>query len=160
MKKNKIDFRTSAYFPTGMILAGVLFIFIGFGVTISGNALVGIIITLAGTVMLTTHYRLEIDFENKRYKDYVWLLGMKKGELEQFEKIEYLFIKKSRLSQNLNSLVSTRTISKDAFNGYLKLNGGEPIHLLTKVNKSVLVSRLNKIADALHVKVVDYSADR
>jgi hypothetical protein len=85
---------------------------------------------------------------------------MKKGALEQFEKIEYLFINKSRLSQNLNSLISTRAISKDVFNGYLKLDGGEPIHLITKANKTVLVDRLNKIADALQVKVVDYSADR
>jgi hypothetical protein len=160
MKKNKIDFRTSAYFPSGMIFAGVLFIFIGLGVAFSGNLLVGVMITLAGTIMLTTHYRLEIDFENRRYKDYVWFLGMKKGALEQFEKIEYLFINKSRLSQNLNSLISTRAISKDVFNGYLKLNGGEPIHLITKGNKPVLVGRLNKIADALQVKVVDYSADR
>jgi hypothetical protein len=160
MKKDKIDFRTSAYFPSGLIFAGVVILFIGFVVALVVKPLVGIIIALAGVAMTTTHYRLEIDFKNKRYKDYVWFFGFKNGEQEQFEKIEYLFIKQTRLSHNLNSLVSTRTIAKDAFNGYLKLSNGEPIHLLTRSNKPALVKRVNEIAQALQVDVVDYSKDR
>jgi hypothetical protein len=160
MKKNKIDFRTSAYFPSGMIFAGVLFLFVGLLIAISVNMILGTIIILGGIIILTTHYRLEIDFENMRYKDYVWFLGLKKGEPEKFEGIEYLFINKSKLSQNLNSLTSTRTISKDAFNGYLKLRGDETIHLLTKENKRALLEKLNRMASLLSVKVVDYSVDQ
>lgn len=160
MKNNKVDFRTSQYFPSGMILAGVLFIFAGLSVAIAAKLMLGIVIIITGVVMVTTHYRLEIDFEKKRYKDYVWFMGMKKGSEERFETIEYLFINRSKLSQNLNSRISTRTITKDVFNGYLKLNGVEPIHLLTKENKVALVQRLNKIAALLQVKVVDYSVDR
>lgn len=160
MEKNKVDFRTSGYFPSGMLLAGVVFILGGLLVAIAAKIFLGIVIILAGITILTTHYRLEIDFESKRYRDYVWFLGLKNGKPEKFEKIEYLFINQSRLSQNLNSRISTRAITKDVFNGYLKLDGEETIHLLSKENKAALVQRLNKIADLLKVKVIDYAADQ
>jgi hypothetical protein len=159
MKKDKIDFRTSAYFPSGMIFVGILLLFIGVVVLIAKSPVAGTVIILASAIILTTHYRLAIDFENGQYKDYVWFLGLKRGETERFEKIEYIFIKQSKLSQNMNSLISTRTITKDAFNGYLKFSENETVHLLTKVNKTDLLDRLNKIAAALQVKVVDYSTN-
>lgn len=158
MKSKKLDFRTSSYFPETirfvsmlLLLAGLFFIFV--------NLIAAAILLVPGIIILTTSYRLEIDFENKVYRDYVWFLGLKNGKTARFENIEYLFIKKSKISQNLNSRISTRTITKDTFDGYLKFNEAEKIHLLTKDSKSALVGRLKHIAQLLQLKIVDYSVD-
>jgi hypothetical protein len=158
MRNKKNDFRTSSYFPETirfvsilLIPAGLLFIFV--------NLIAGAIFLISAVVVLTTHYRLEVDLENKVYRDYVWFLGLKNGKTSRYENIEYLFIKKSKVSQNLNSRISTKTITKNMFDGYLKFNEAEKIHLLTKENKTVLITRLKTMAEGLQVKIVDYSAD-
>lgn len=159
MNRSKVDFKTGFYFPTGLIFAGLILMVGGLAISISLNIIGGIIFILIGLILITTHYRLEVDFESRRYRDYVWLLGFKIGASEPFEKIEYIFVKKSKMSQNMNSLISSRTFTKDVFDAYLKLDGHETIHLLSKENKSKLVSRLTKIADMLQVKIIDYSLE-
>lgn len=157
VKTQKVDIRTGSYFPQGIVFTGVLVILLGVVSLIASQLLAGVLFIIIGIVLVTTHYRLEVNFNEKTYHDYVWFLGLKKGDKGQFHMLDYLFIKKIRQRQNLNSRISSKTITTEAYDGYLKFNGGETIHLFTKSSKTGILKSVNKIANALEVKVVDYS---
>ncbi|MFM8912708.1 MAG: hypothetical protein ACKOE6_07325 [Flammeovirgaceae bacterium] len=151
-----IDFKTSAYFPGIFIFLGVILVFIGLlvlGTTIIG----GLAVLLVSFTIFTTHYRLTVDLDSKSYYDYLWILGIKTGERGTFENIEYVFIKKSRESQTMNSRASTTTIQKEVFDGYLKFSENAKIHLLTKDRKEDLMVEMKVVASKLGTKVVDFS---
>jgi hypothetical protein len=96
---------------------------------------IGLIILLISLIVFTTHYRLTVNFDTKEYHDYVWILGLKNGVKGRFETIEYLFIKKNKVSQTMNLKSLSSTIRKDVYDGYLKFSDKDKIHLLTNDSK-------------------------
>src|SRR5215204_3440236 len=105
------DFKTSGYFSGTIIFVGILLTLTGLFVMLS-YLIVGAIIIIVSVIIFTTHYRLRIDFDNKTFHDYVWLLGTKHGEKGVFDKLEYLFIKKSKVTQTMSVRVASSTIRK------------------------------------------------
>ena len=151
-----IDFRISGFFSGRIIFLGVLLLFIGLLVVLK-SIIVGMIILLVSAAIFSTHYRLKIDYSKKEFFDYVWVLGFKNGDHGKFEKIEYLFIKKSRVSQKMNHIVGSATIQKEVYDGYLKFSDQEKIHLITQDNKKNLIEKLKAMSTKLKVRIVDYS---
>lgn len=153
---NVFDFKTAVYFPRRIIFTAVLLVFAVLLVVLK-SVVFELIILLACVVIFTTHYRLRIDYTNKAFFDYVWILGFKKGDHGKFEKIEYLFIKKSRISQKMNHLAGSAIVQKEVYDGYLKFSDREKIHLMTTDSKNALVKKLSVISNALKVRIMDYS---
>jgi len=153
---NKIDFRTSRYFPGQVIFLGLLLLIIGVPV-FSVSLLGGFVLWFISLVIFTTHYRLRVDMDSKTYHDYLWILGMKRGEKGKFNTIEYLFIKKSMVTETMRLRVATTTIEKEIFDGYLKFSDQDKIHLLTMDSKENLINRMKSMAASLHVRILDYS---
>ena len=87
----------------------------------------------------------------------MWVLGFKNGDHGKFENIEYLFIKKGRVSQKMNHIVGSATIQKEVYDGYLKFSDHEKIHLITQDDKKDLIEKLRAMSTKLKVRVVDYS---
>lgn len=153
---NKIDFRTSRYFPWTITLLGVLLGLAGLSLMLNGPVIGGILMVIC-LLTLTTHYRIRIDFDKKIYHDYVWLLGLKIGDKGGFENIEYLFIKKSKVNQTMNLRVASTTIRKEVYDGYLKFSDDNKLHLVTNESKKDLLDKLRLISTALKIKIIDYS---
>jgi hypothetical protein len=153
-----VDFKTAGYFSGTILFVTAFFVLVG-AVVVAVNAIVGIVILITCVIVFTTHYRLSIDFENKVCHDYLWILGLKNGEKLKFEKIEYLFIKKKKVSQTMSIRVASSTIRSEVYDGYLKFSETEKIHLMTKDNKKDLLDKLRIISSALKVKIVDYSLE-
>ena len=151
-----IDFKTSGYFSWTLSFAGGLLGAAGLAFVFT-NPVVGVILLLISLIVFTTHYRLRIDFDNKVFHDYLWILGLKNGDKGKFENVEYLFIKKSKVSQTMHLRVASSTIQKEVYDGYLKFSEKDKIHLMTKDNKSDLIKKLRVISIALKVKIIDYS---
>jgi peroxiredoxin family protein len=151
-----VDFRTSSYFSGTFIFVGIFLVFVGL-LVLTKTLIGGLALLLISSILFTTHYRLTIDFDNKRYHDYLWILGMKHGEKGKFETIDYLFIKKSKEVQTMNSRASSATIKKDVFDGYLKFSEKDKIHLMTKGSKKDLIQQMKSIASKLSLDVMDYS---
>ena len=122
------------------------------------HPLAGSILFLISFILISTHYRLAIDFNAKVYHDYIWILGIKNGDKTKFEYVEYLFITKSKVSQSMNSLLSSSTFKKAVYNGYLKFSGDDKVHLMTKDDKEKLVAKLRPMSGELGVRIIDYSA--
>ena len=123
------------------------------------SVIIGLIILLTSVVIFTTHYRLKINFNNHEFHDYLWIMGLKNGEKGKFQSIEYIFIKKSKVSQKMNSRASTTTIRREVYDGYLKFSEKDKIHLMTEDNKDTLIKKLNLISAKLQTKIIDYSEE-
>lgn len=153
----KINVRTSNYFSgTIMLLGGVLVVAGMLALTI--NIFAGVIILMSGLIIFTTHYRMEIDDQKKEYYDYLWILGIKNGERGKYEKIEYMFIKKSLVSQTMNMRVASSTIRKAVYDGYLKLSEQNKIHIASNDSREGIMKVLRMISEPLGLEVVDYSS--
>jgi hypothetical protein len=152
------DFKTSGYFSGMILFGGALCIFFAI-MFVSTNWIASAILVAISVVIFTTHYRFRIDFENKTYHDYLWILGMKQGEKGKFLQVEYLFVKTSKVSQSMHLRVSSSTITKYVFDAYIKISPEKKIHLFTKESKHDVLVRLKELASILSTKVVDYTLE-
>jgi len=138
------------------------FILTPFGVLLlfSPQIIIGAILLTSGIIILSTHYRLQINYSARQYSEYVWLLGLKTGiERKPFTSPEYLFIKKIQVNQTLNSRANSTTIHKVQYDGFLKFSEDDKVHLMTYDDKKTLFKRLKQIASQLNLKVVDYAQE-
>ena len=73
--------------------------------------------------------------------------------------MEYLYTKKSIVSQRMNSRATSTILRTEVYDGYLKLSEKDKIHLMTEKNRDTLLRKMNEIANQLKVKIIDYSAE-
>ncbi len=155
--KSDFNFTVQYYFPSRILWAVVAVLFVVGGLGTQYFWLAGFAIVI-GVVGITTRYGVEIDFLSKQYKEYTWLLGYKAGDAVKFERIEYLFIKKIKMSQNMNSLLTSTTIDRDEYRGYIKFNEQEKIHFITHENLDHLIKHAKITAGEMRVPLFDYSS--
>jgi hypothetical protein len=151
-----VDFKTSWFFSKTIFFFGVFLAFIGI-VGIITNLFLGLMILALCVIIFTTHYRLNVDFENKIFLDYVWILGFRRGDLKRFETIEYIFIKTSKVSETMQARIASTTIHKEVFDAFLKFSEEEKIHLMTMDDKNDLIQKLKPMSEKLHSKIFDYT---
>lgn len=151
-----IDLKTAAYFSGMIMIAGAALILMSV-IVFFVKMWLALFLFVCGIVIFTTHYRLRIDLDKKVFFDYVWLLGMKNGEHGTFDHIEYIFIKKSNVSQTMNHRAGSNVLRKEVYDGYLKFSDVNKIHLASRDSKKDLVKQLQPLAMQLNVRVIDYS---
>lgn len=151
-----IDLKTAAYFSGMIMIAGAALILMSV-IVFFVKMWLALFLFVCGMVIFTTHYRLRIDLDKKVFFDYVWLLGMKNGEHGTFDHIEYIFIKKSNVSQTMNHRAGSNVLRKEVYDGYLKFSDVNKIHLASRDSKKDLVKQLQPLAMQLNVRVIDYS---
>ena len=151
-----IDFKTSGYFSGTIMFFGIFLLFIGL-LVMATHGPVGLIMPLISIIIFSTHYRLKVDLDNKVFHDYLWILGIKHGEKGKFDQVEYLFIKRSKVSQTMRLKAASTTIRKEVYDGYLKFSETNKIHLLTEDDKTELIRKLKVMSEKLSSKIVDYS---
>ncbi len=150
------DFRTTPYFSGGILYLGISMVLPGLFIT-SINILASLPFFLISLIIATTHYRLEVDITNKTYRQYVWLMGLKWGEREPFETIEYMFVKRNKVSQTMNSMLNAREVHSEVYDGFLRFSEKDKVHLATTRTKVNLLKKLTPIANTLQVEILDYS---
>ena len=153
----KLDFKTGDYFPWTFKFLGVLS---GIGALVAFTKLMtlGLVFLILGAVLVTTNYRLSIDPANKQYKEYIWLLGIKRGYWKPYEKIDYLYINKKFTRQKMNMESLSNTIRRPVYDGYLRFSADHKLFIASRDKKSSLINTLKPIAGQLSVELVDYDA--
>lgn len=151
-----IDLKTSAYF-SGMIMIAAAALVLMSVIIFFVKLWLGVFLFVCAVVIFTTHYRLRVDLDKKVFFDYVWILGMKNGEHGTFDKIEYIFIKKSNVTQTMNHRAGSTVLRKEVYDGYLKFSDINKIHLASRDNKKDLVKQLQPLAMQLNVRVIDHT---
>jgi hypothetical protein len=157
--QNRIrDFKTCGYFPAHIIFLGLFLILVA--VLVAGYSLIGAgVVLLVSLFILTTHYRLRIDFQRHTYHDYLWIFGLKSGERGKFESIQHLYLKASSVSKTMHSRGASSTIKTQVIDAYIRFIPENKIHLFTKDSRHDVIVRLREIARLLDVTIVDYTQD-
>jgi hypothetical protein len=152
-----VDFYTSSFFPQGFRLAG--FIIGAFGVAFAFvQPWVGVSMIIFGLVVGFTHYRLQIDIDNRQYREYVWCLAVRIGKPVRFENIEYFFIKANNESQTMSSgRIATTTIRKRVFDSYLKFSEHVKVHIATRDDREAILKKITPLSVALNLPIMDYT---
>lgn len=154
---NATDFKTSSYFSPLMVFFGVFLLFSSFLLITLDFSWIALLLVLPAVVILTSHYRFRINWKEKTYHDYIWVLGMKIGDKGTFQTIEYLFIKSNKVHQTMHLRVASSTVFKEVVDAYIRLSPEKKIHLFTRESRHDALVRLREVADLLHVRVVDYT---
>jgi hypothetical protein len=106
-----MDVKIKNYLP-------LFFIVLGVGLMVGGlygileRTLLAIGLFLTGLVLTTTQDRLEINLDEKYYREYIWTLGLKWGEKIKFNQIQYFYLTKSKKSQVYGQTYKNHYVTK------------------------------------------------
>ncbi len=123
-----------------------------------GKPVVGLMLIVAGGFILTAASGTDIDTSKNIYREYTsFYFILKSGKWKKYNGAEKLFINSSKKSTQMYTAHTNQSsvFTNLEFNGYLKLNDGTKIHLLTSGKKEKLVATLKKAASFLHVPLQD-----
>jgi hypothetical protein len=159
MARPKIDFKTQFFFPGGVVFVGAVLIVVG-PLVLFSHTVLGIMVLFGGIVAATTHVRVSIDLQNKNYREYIVFLGLRMGKYERFHELDYLFVRKTKVSQRVTARVASSTIYSERYEGYLHYGGDVMLHLFSEGNKAKVIKRLNELSGKLNLNVIDKTAQR
>jgi hypothetical protein len=158
MPSNKIDFKTQFFFPGGVVFVGGILILVGL-LALFSHITLAIICIGSGIVLSTTHVRIEIDLQNKKYREYIVFLGLRVGKWERFHELEYLFVRKAKVSQRSSNYISSITVYGERYEGYLHYDGDVMLHMFSENKKGKVLERLRKLSTQLNLRVVDKTGE-
>lgn len=149
--KNSIDIKTHDYFPFHMMVMGVAFLLVAVVISMM-YPIVAILLLLMGIVIVSTHYRLSIDPENKEYREYLWILGLKKGEIQPYHSLHDIYIR--HITQNIEyGFVSRVSGRKKVYSAALELDEDSSVFIGEHANESKLLKKVNKLAQGLQTSI-------
>jgi hypothetical protein len=147
---------TIPYFPTGIKYATPLLILVGAYLIFNNSLVWGIILVLLSAVILTTNYVTEIDLKEKKFSDYLSLLGVGMNkETRSFSRVDQIIITKGNYSQTVNTRLQSRQHDWSDYTASLIFDGEHSLDLLTKNNKRDLLIGVKEFATFLNVEVED-----
>ena len=150
--KDSIDIRTQPYFPYHMVILGIVFLLMAVFVSLM-EPLISVILFILGILFITTHYRLRIDLQKKKYRDYLWLFGFKIGRSEVLQRIEYIYLNKLRRETEYG-FVARLTSSNIYYQGYIKISNDEPLFIGESKKEDKILEKSKKLSVALDVELV------
>jgi hypothetical protein len=156
MVENRIDLRTGTLFPwpfqllAGIVcLAGLFFL--------NDKLVLGLCLIGASAFVFSGYSGIEIDKGEKKYREYMSFFFLKSGKEIKYVGVEKIFINSSQVRQQMHTAHTNHSsvYTNIEFNGFLKLEDGKKIHLLTRRKKDKLIHELKKIALFLAVPLDD-----
>jgi hypothetical protein len=144
------------YFPWPIKFISGILVLVAWAGLIS-SLIVSIGLTVAFVLVLTMHQGFVIDRTRKKFKEYTWVLGWKKGEEIAYQEIDYIFIKPSKVSRTYATRVQETTISSIEYDGFLRFSETRKIHLLSSSSKKGVVKKLLALKAYLNTRIIDYT---
>ncbi len=154
MKTSIYARKTERFFPEGLVLGGILMILIGAGALVI-RPLLGIILLPAGLSIVFLHYGILIDFQQKMYKEYWGLLGLRFGKWKVLPPVAYISLTKSRFSQEMGLRGASSTVKGVLYKGNLRLHDEEKILVIQSAKKEKVLQTLKYLAAEMDLKLLD-----
>ena len=150
-----IDFKTGSLPPS--------FRFTSFGVIVVGlivttsNIFAGLAIILVSLAVYMVKMGTQFDVANKRYREYVYVLGVKFGTWYTFNFIEKMYLNKVNTSQKMYSARTTTntTIRDVSFRLYLKFDDGETLIMCDEKRKGLAEEKAEILKRELSMELYD-----
>lgn len=162
MTEHKIDIRSGSLFPWHFQLIAALIMIAGVMLIIE-KPMLGSVLAVAAGFILSAASGTEIDKAKNRYREYnSFYFILKSGKWKKFNGAEKVFINSAKKSTQMYTAHTNHSsvFTDQEFNGYLKLNDGTKIHLLTSRKKEKLVATLNKATSFLNIPLQDNTTEQ
>lgn len=144
------------YFPKGMKWSTPVLFGLAVFLSIKGLIVVGVLIIPVILLILTTNYVTEISMEQKRYWDYISLLGIKWNvETTSFTYLNRIIVTKENNAKRVNSRLQSRTMQWTSFTATLLFDHQKTLDIITLTDKRELMEGLQAFAAFLQVPVED-----
>lgn len=157
MTETKIDIRSGSLFPWHFQFVAGLILLVGIFL-LPHKPVMGLLVMLASGYILSAASGTEIDKAGNRYREYTsFYFLLKSGRWKAFPGVEKIFINSAKNNTRLYTAhtVHSSTFMNQQYNGYLKLNDGTKIFLLSGRNKEKLTATLIRAASFLKIKLQD-----
>ena len=150
--KPLITINTKSYFEGTMYMLGWIFCFMGL-ISIAINWYVTPVFTLLAVTILTAKYRLTINPTTKKIEDFLYILGLK-TQVERFNysSLHYIYITRSKYTQQMHMKSLSSTVSGEMFTAYLK-SDVENHFLGESKNLSALQKKVKHVATPLNLEI-------
>ena len=156
--KSKISVITQSYFGDHFYNTGWALLLSGIPVLVV-KWYVGIIFVLLGIVLTSTVYKLVIDPSTKQIDDYLFFLGMRKGQvLKHYKELKHITIKSGRYTQQLQLRAASTTIEGTMYSAYLYTDE-ENFYLGESKNQRRITKKAKRIAEKLDIHFRDLKAE-
>ncbi|MEK6478793.1 hypothetical protein WJR50_14700 [Catalinimonas sp. 4WD22] len=150
--KNSIDIKTHDYFPFHMIVIGVAFLLMAVIIS-TMYPFIAFLLLLMGIVIVSTHYRVSIDPEKKEYREYLWILGFRRGNIQPYSRLHDIYIRQH--TQNIEyGFVSRVSGRKKVYSAALELDDDSNVFIGEHANESKLLKKVNKLAQKLQASII------
>jgi hypothetical protein len=149
--KSRIDVFVNHCFPFHFIAVGVVFIVVGF-IILMMHPLASVLLFIIGIALTSTHYRLVVDPGQKIYKEYLWIMGFKKGEDVSFQKIEFIYLNKLNIKSGYG-YVSRINVNDTIYKGFIKLSDAEPVFIGESKNEQKLIKKVERISRDINIEL-------
>lgn len=155
-----VDIKCGWLFPLHFLFLGAGILLGGIGVLIT-YPVIGLVLILAGAVILTAQEGTEISPSSHSYREYNSFLFIKTGSGKQYQRLEKIFINPVKLRQRYYAPHGTASTSVAylEYNAYLKFSDGARIFLVSGKNKKKLVKDLSDVARRLDIPLQDNAVD-
>jgi len=144
------------YFPSGLKYATPVFIGLAIYLAITSHWVFASVLIVFSALILTTFYVTEIALDEKRYIDFVSVMGIPfSEESTSFHKMDRIIITKENHVQQLNSRIQSRTLRWSQYTGRLIFDNGHTLDLVSRPEKVKLIEGVKDFAKFLQVPVQD-----
>jgi hypothetical protein len=151
---------TIPYFPRGMKYSTPLLLGETIHLFLIGYPIWGVLLTLLGVIILTTHYVTEINLDEKAIHDYLSFLALKLNKVsKRFNGIDRIVISKGNYSQTINTRAQSRQLDWSDYTGTLILDN-DTLDLVTTNDKKELLIELKAFSGFLKVPVEDRTTNQ
>lgn len=161
MNKNKVDIKYASLFPLPFRFLAFLFFLFALALIMERTILAIVLMIVSGFV-ISGYEGTEIDMAANTYREYKSFFFFKRGTMMKYSGVEKIFVNTTKTTQQFYTAHTTKSSIFDnvEFNGFLKFDNGEKIHLLRKRKKKDLINALEKISALLKVPVEDNTVTR
>jgi hypothetical protein len=149
------------YFPKGIKYTTPLLAGGGIWLIVIQHPIWGALLIILAVLILTTNYVTEINLQEKSYRDYLSMMGLKLNvEESKFKQLDRIVITKGNYAQTINTRVQSRQMDWADYTGTLLLDSDGTLDLLTRIDKRELMIGLKEFSDFLGVDVEDRTTNQ
>lgn len=144
------------YFPKGMKYSTPLIFGLAVFLSIKGLIVIGALLVLFIILILTSNYVTEISMEQKRYWDYLSMMGIKLNvETTSFTYLDRIIVTKENVAKRVTSRLQSRTMQWTSYTATLLFDHQKTLDLITLSDKRELMEGLQAFAAFLQVPIED-----
>ena len=143
------------YFPPQFVILGYLLIILGV-YFLARHDWVGFIMIPAGFIFSFTFNRRIFDLKNRKYREYLTLMGIKSGRWKDIPTVEYVSVYPERVLQDQHvASISSRNV-ESGFRIALIISRSERIECGKEQYREKALEKGRAYATALNCKLLDY----